>query len=385
MLLEFRFPDTGEGIDAGELVEWHVAEGQMVREDEPMADVETDKATVTIPCPTTGRVLELRIEVGQTVPVGAVMAVFEPAEESRALVEPARDAAEALPPRPSSAPLASPAVRRRAGELGIDLAQVHGTGPGGRIEDADLERAAAGSPRAPGGKQVVPLRGVRRTIARTMTEAWRTIPHVIDYREVDAAELLSWRESIRVASANQGLGAAVTVTALLVEIAVAALRRHPYVNASIDMEREEITLHGEYNIGVATATPDGLVVPVVHNADRKQIGELALELAELIAAARERRLRPEQLARGTFTVNNYGALGVWLGTPIIKPGEVANLGVGRIAERPVVRDGQIVARPTVALAVSGDHRVLDGHTLAAFVSDVVALIEDPSPLQADPV
>jgi pyruvate/2-oxoglutarate dehydrogenase complex dihydrolipoamide acyltransferase (E2) component len=218
-----------------------------------------------------------------------------------------------------------------------------------------------------------------------MTEAWRTIPHVIDYREVDAAELLGWRESIRGASANQGLGAAVTVTALLVEIAVAALRRHPYVNASIDMEREEITLHGEYNIGVATATPDGLVVPVVHNADRKQIGELALELAELIAAARERRLRPEQLARGTFTVNNYGALGVWLGTPIIKPGEVANLGVGRIAERPVVRDGQIVARPTVALAVSGDHRVLDGHTLAAFVSDVVALIEDPSPLQADPV
>jgi pyruvate dehydrogenase E2 component (dihydrolipoamide acetyltransferase) len=377
VLLEFRFPDIGEGIDAGELVQWHVAEGQAVREDEPMADVETDKATVTIPCPTTGRVLELKIEIGQLVPVGEVMAVFEPVNDAtETRVEPAADAVQVLPPAPRSAPLASPAVRRRARELAIDLAQVRGTGPGGRIEAEDVERHGA----AGGAAQVVPLRGVRRTIARTMTEAWRTIPHIIDYREVDAVELLGWRDRIREQAEDPRLRQAVTITPLLVRIAVAALRRHPYVNASVDMDREQITLRGDYNIGVATATPDGLVVPVLRNADDMPITDLALELAELIAAARERRLRPEQLAGGTFTVNNYGSLGVWLGTPIIKPGEVANLGVGRIQERPVVRDGQIVVRPIVALAVSGDHRVLDGHTLGAFVSDVVALIEDPTPL-----
>jgi pyruvate/2-oxoglutarate dehydrogenase complex dihydrolipoamide acyltransferase (E2) component len=210
-----------------------------------------------------------------------------------------------------------------------------------------------------------------------MTEAWRTIPHIIDYREVDATELLGWRERLRAQVDDEKLRRALTITPLLLRIAVEALRRHPYVNASIDMDRQQITLHGEFNIGVATAAPEGLVVPVVRNADSKQVLELAVEVADLTGAAREGRLRPEQLAGGTFTLNNYGPLGVWLGTPIIKPGEVANLGVGRVQERPVVVDGQIVVRPIIALAVSGDHRVLDGHTLGAFVSDVVAMIEDP--------
>jgi pyruvate dehydrogenase E2 component (dihydrolipoamide acetyltransferase) len=358
MPLEFRFPDVGEGIDAGELVEWHVAEGQVVREEDPMAEVQTDKAMVTIPCPTSGRVLELRFSIGEMIPVGAVMAVFEPD---------GAPAAAGAPP-----PLASPAVRRRATELGIDLARLQGSGPGGRIEIEDLDRV-------PGGDRVEPLRGVRRTIARTMTEAWRTIPHIIDYREADATTLLRWRDELREQAQDERLRRALTVTPLLLRIAVDALQRHPYMNASIDMDREQITLHGEYNIGVATAAPDGLIVPVVRNADAKQVSELALEVAELTSAARERRLRPEQLSGGTFTLNNYGSLGVWLGTPIIKPGEVANLGVGRIQERPVASDGQVIVRPIVALAVSGDHRVLDGHTLGAFVSDVVALIEDPSP------
>jgi pyruvate dehydrogenase E2 component (dihydrolipoamide acetyltransferase) len=379
--LEFRFPDVGEGIDAGELVEWHVVEGQVVREDQPMADVQTDKAMVTIPCPTTGRVLELRVKEGEMVPVGAVMAVFEPSE------------ADAGAPAPGPGrPLASPATRRHARDLGVNLEQVHGSGPGGRIQPEDLERAA-GTPRpadpeeAPpppaGADQVVPLRGVRRTIARTMTEAWRTIPHIIDYREVDATALIHWRDVLRERAADEGderLRSALTITPLLLRIAVEALGRHPYVNASIDMEREEITLHREHNIGVATATPEGLIVPVVQHADTKGVSQLALDVAELAAAARGRRLRPEQLAGGTFTLNNFGALGVWLGTPIIKPGEVANLGVGRVQDRPVAAGGRVVVRPIVALAVSGDHRVLDGHTLGAFVSDVVALIEDPGPL-----
>ena len=208
-----------------------------------------------------------------------------------------------------------------------------------------------------------------------MTEAWQTIPHIIDYREADATALLAWRDRLRDASRRSPDD----------HPAAAAHRRRRrcagtrYVNASIDLEREEITLHSAYNIGIATAAPDGLVVPVVHDADAKSVPELSREIAELTRAARERRLRPDQLAGGTFTLNNYGSLGGWLGTPIIKPGEVANLGVGRVQERPVARDGQVVVRPIVALAVSGDHRVLDGHTLGAFVSDVVALIEDPAP------
>jgi pyruvate/2-oxoglutarate dehydrogenase complex dihydrolipoamide acyltransferase (E2) component len=274
-------------------------------------------------------------------------------------------------PRPPVRALASPAVRKQARDRGIDLERVQGSGPGGRIELEDLEK--------PGGAdQVIPLRGTRRAIARAMTEAWQTIPHIIDYREADATGLLAWRDRVRQQPGHERL----TVTPLLMRVAVDALKRHPYVNASIDLEREQITLRSEYNVGVATAAPDGLVVPVVREADTKTIEELAIEIAELTRAAREHRLRPEQLQGGTFTLNNYGSLGVWLGTPIIKPGEVANLGVGRVQERPVVRHGQVIVRPIVALAVSGDHRVLDGHTLGAFVSDVVALIEDATSLSA---
>lgn len=387
MPFEFKFPDIGEGTDSGELLEWHVAEGQEVREDDPLAEVETDKATVTIPCPTTGRVLELRAKVGDLVPVGEVLAVFEATTEAPE-APPTASAPRAETPATATAgraaaspPLASPAVRKRARDLGIELEQVRGSGPDGRIEPADLEQAAAGAPSPPAPAagerdQVVPLRGTRRAIARAMTEAWRTIPHIIDYREADATELLAWRERLRGQPGHEHL----TVTPLLLRLTVEALKRHPYANASIDLEREQITLRSEYNVGIATAAPDGLLVPVVHGADRKTVSELAEEIAELTRAARARRLRPEQLNGGTFTLNNYGSLGVWLGTPIIKPGEVANLGVGRVLERPVARHGQVAVRPIVALSVSGDHRVLDGHTLGAFVSDVVALIEDPTPV-----
>jgi pyruvate/2-oxoglutarate dehydrogenase complex dihydrolipoamide acyltransferase (E2) component len=325
---EFRFPDIGEGTDAGELLEWHVTEGQEVREDDPLAEVETDKARVTIPCPTTGRVLKLRANIGDRVPVGEVMAVFEPAVPlPDPVVQPAASAGrEIAPPSPATA------------------------------------------------DRIIPLRGVRRATARTMTEAWRTIPHIIDFREADATALLAWHARLR----------DITITPLLVRIAVEALRGHPYVNASIDLEREEITLYGDYNIGIATATPDGLIVPVIHGAGAMSVTELGHAVAEVTNAARERRLRPEQLTGGTFTVSNYGSLGGWLGTPIIRPGEVAILGVGRVQERPVAREGQVVVRPILALAVSGDHRVIDGHTLGAFVSDAVALIEDPAPVADGP-
>ena len=221
---------------------------------------------------------------------------------------------------------------------------------------------------------------MRRAIAQTLTRAWQEIPHIIDYREVDAGRLIEARDALRRRATERGqeeLARALTPTPLIAAAAVRALADHPYVNASIDMEREEIALHRQVHLGVATATPDGLMVPVVADADRRSVGELALEIAALARAARERRLEPGQLRGATFTVNNFGGLGVWLGTPIIQPPQVANLGIGAIRDRVVPVGGEPRVRPVCALSVSGDHRVLDGDTLGAFVSRVVTLLEEP--------
>jgi pyruvate/2-oxoglutarate dehydrogenase complex dihydrolipoamide acyltransferase (E2) component len=278
----------------------------------------------------------------------------------------------------------------------VALEDVAGSGPHGRIVREDVERAAAAgaapvspapaapapaAPRAaPAAGEVVPLRGVRRTIAHALTRAWLEVPRIIDYREVDATALQRARASLRQRALDRGdeaLARALTPTPLVVRAAVLAARDHPYVNASIDLEREEITLHGHYHVGIATSGPDGLTVPVVHDADRRSLAEIALEIVELAQVARERRLRPEQLAGPTITVNNFGSLGTWLGTPIVRPPEVVNLGVGAIRDRVVAVDGAAVVRPTLVLSVAGDHRVLDGDTLGAFVNQVAALLESP--------
>jgi len=416
---EFRLPDVGEGIDAAEIVAWHVAVGDEVREDQPLCDIQTDKAIVALPCPATGTVAELCGEVGDTVAVGEVLAVFASAgaraELEAARPEPVATAGNgaAAPSAPAPArPLASPSTRRRARELGVDLSTVTGSGPHGRILREDVERgattpedaqaplrvgatAAAAPPAAapprdaacagpdplpgpPPADEVIPLTGTRRAIARSLTHAWQTIPHIIDQRQLDASRLLATRAALRAAAGgDEPLARALTLTPLLVKIAATALRRHPRANAAVDLEREEITLHGRINVGIAVAAADGLVVPVVHDADRKSVHEIAREAAGLTRAARERRLRPDQLTGLTFTVNNYGGLGIWLGTPIIPPGTVCNLGLGRVEDTPVARDGEVVIRPVLPVACSGDHRLLDGDTLAAFVTDVARLVEEP--------
>jgi pyruvate dehydrogenase E2 component (dihydrolipoamide acetyltransferase) len=412
--LEFRLPDVGEGIASAEIIAWQVAEGDHVREHQDLVEIQTDKATVVIPCPATGVVTRLCGAPGDTLDVGAVLAVIEAgggapaavaasdgARDSAAGAGAERDDRAAAVPR-VRLPLAAPTTRRLARELGVALEDVAGSGPQGRIVREDVERAAAGgrTPAAPPAPaqtraraalraaptptptpgEVVPLRGVRRTIAHTLTRAWLEVPRIIDYREVDATALLRARASLRQRAVDRGdeaLGRALTPTPLIVRAAVLAARDHPYVNASIDLEREEITLHRHYHVGIATAGPDGLTVPVVHDADHRSLAEIALEIVELSRAARERRLRPEQLAGPTITVNNFGSLGTWLGTPIVRPPEVVNLGVGAIRDRVVAVDGAPVVRPTLVLAVAGDHRVLDGDTLAAFVNQVAALLEDP--------
>jgi pyruvate dehydrogenase E2 component (dihydrolipoamide acetyltransferase) len=418
-MLEFRLPDVGEGIATAEIIAWQVAEGDRVSEHQDLVEIQTDKATVVIPCPATGVVTRLCGEVGDTIDVGAVLAVFEaeatadgagaPAAPREAgaphdAPAPREAAAPRKAPAPQQLPLAAPTTRRLARELGVALAGIEGSGPHGRILREDVERAATSSaaadapasapsgaapaaPRpapaplgapAPGG--VIPLRGVRRTIAHTLTRAWQEVPRIVDYREVDATALVRARASLRQRALDRGdeaLAQALTPTPLVVRAAVIAAQEHPYVNASIDLEREEITLHRHYNVGIATAGPDGLTVPVVHDADRRSLADIALEIAELARAARERRLRPEQLAGPTLTVNNFGSLGTWMGTPIVRPPEVVNIGVGAIREQVVAVEGAPVVRPTLVLSTAGDHRVLDGDTLAAFVTSLAFLLEDP--------
>jgi pyruvate/2-oxoglutarate dehydrogenase complex dihydrolipoamide acyltransferase (E2) component len=408
--LEFRLPDVGEGIATAEIVAWQVAEGDRVREHQDLVEIQTDKATVVIPCPANGVITRLCGTPGDTLDVGTVLAVIEAeggavapgapgngARDGAAGADAPRDARAAAAPAPRAGlPLAAPTTRRLARELGVALEDVAGSGPHGRIVREDVERAAAAgaapvspapaapapaAPRAaPAAGEVVPLRGVRRTIAHALTRAWLEVPRIIDYREVDATALQRARASLRQRALDRGdeaLARALTPTPLVVRAAVLAARDHPYVNASIDLEREEITLHGHYHVGIATSGPDGLTVPVVHDADRRSLAEIALEIAELAQVARERRLRPEQLAGPTITVNNFGSLGTWLGTPIVRPPEVVNLGVGAIRDRVVAVDGAAVVRPTLVLSVAGDHRVLDGDTLGAFVNQVAALLESP--------
>jgi pyruvate dehydrogenase E2 component (dihydrolipoamide acetyltransferase) len=361
-MVEFRLPDVGEGIASAEILEWLVAEGETVREHQDLVQIQTDKAVVEIPSPATGVVTRLCVAAGDTVDVGAVLVVID---------GPTPDPSDApqRAPRAAEAPaLAAPSTRRLARELGVDLAEVQGSGPDGRVLDADVERASQSD-----DAEVIPLRGTRRVIAHTLTRAWREVPRIIDYREVDATALLDLRARLEL-----------TPTALIVRAAVIAAREHPYVNASIDLERETITLHRRYHVGIATAGPDGLTVPVLHDADRRSLADIAQEILALTQAARERRLTPEQLAGATLTVNNFGSLGTWMGTPIVRPPEVVNLGVGAIRERVVAVDGQAVVRPTLVLSAAGDHRVLDGDTLAAYVTRVASLLEAPAPLSEDP-
>jgi pyruvate dehydrogenase E2 component (dihydrolipoamide acetyltransferase) len=458
MALEFRLPDVGEGIAAAEIIAWQVAEGDQVREHQDLVEIQTDKATVVIPCPANGVITRLFGEPGDTIDVGAVLAVIEAdgaaavapvdgngkhaeadgAGRAAALAEaqgagragaPAdahgAPAAPTGPPvesrgtsaAPAGPPLAAPTTRKLARELGVALEDVAGSGPHGRILREDVERAAAASapagtsasapagapPSAPtpagrsraaaklaapavrrGGAdepgEIVPLRGVRRTIAYALTRAWLEVPRIVDYREVDATSLQRARASLRQRALERGdeaLAKALTPTPFAVRAAVLAARDHPYVNASIDLEHEEITLHRHYHVGIAAAGPDGLTVPVVHDADQRSLAELAHEIVALSKAARERKLRRDQLAGPTLTVNNFGSLGTWMGTPIVRPPEVVNVGVGAIRDRVVAVDGAPVVRPTLMLCVAADHRILDGDGLAAFVDEVARLLEDP--------
>ncbi|MEG7363801.1 dihydrolipoamide acetyltransferase family protein [Pseudomonas citronellolis] len=414
-----KMPDIGEGIAEVELVEWHIKVGDEVHEDQVLAEVMTDKATVEIPSPVSGRILALGGEPGQVMAVGGELVRLEvegagnhreaaakahesaPAAEAEAKPQPAKGAprAEAKPapaPRPAAAapaprrapgekPLASPAVRQRARDLGVELQFVQGSGPAGRILHDDLDQylAHGGAVVASGyaarhDEQQIQVIGLRRKIAQKMAEAKRRIPHFSYVEEIDVTDLEALRQHL-----NAKYGASrgkLTLLPFIARAMVVALREFPQLNARYDDEAEVITRYGAVHLGVATQSDSGLMVPVLRNAESRDLWGNAAEVARLAEAARHGKASREELSGSTITLSSLGALGGIVSTPVINHPEVAIVGVNRMVERPMVVNGQIVVRKMMNLSSSFDHRVVDGMDAAAFIQAVRALLEHPATL-----
>ncbi|OGP92736.1 MAG: hypothetical protein A2157_06035, partial [Deltaproteobacteria bacterium RBG_16_47_11] len=388
MAFEFKFPDIGEGLTEGEIVRWLVKEGDEVKEGQPLVEVETDKALAEIPSPKTGVVLKILAQEKEIVKVGQVIVIFGEKGEALA-VPPAKPKSVGVVGELEEAPeevsgviakvepakltfvsehvLAAPAVRALAKEKGVDIEKVKGTGPEGRVLEKDIQKAAEVREKPPepekkitkvkkydlyGYVDRIPLRGVRRSIAKAMVKSKYTAPHVTTMDEADVTELWKIREKEKKAAEKKGVK--LTILPFILKAVVAGLMEHPYLNATLDDENEEIILKKYYNIGFATDTPEGLMVPVVKNPKDKSILQLGQELTQLAEKARNRTIDLADLKGGTFTITNYGALGGIYGTPIINYPEVAILGIGKIRDMPVVRDGKIEIRKILNLALSFD-------------------------------
>ncbi len=462
---EFKLPDIGEGVTEGEVVAWHVKEGDRVAEDQVMVEVMTDKATVTIGAPRAGKIDKLNFEVGHVVKVGDVLLVIQTGNGSRvsapqlpaatavgdirdslpgtsyfgekrasAAVAPneARAAAATVTAAPAPAggaspaepiqeamqepasaagngghyvekPLATPATRKLARDLEVDLRRVPGTGPDGRVTRDDVlhQHGSSGGqvavPAAPSGPRLAPVTqlrpeaggsrgagtripfvGMRRRIAENMTLSKTTAAHFTFVEECEVDRLLEMRERLRADAKAQG--AELTYLPFAIKAVVAALKAHPILNSSLDTEKNELVLHDRYHIGIAAATEQGLVVPVIRDADRRSLLELAHEVERLGTAARTGKLTREELSGSTFTVTSLGKQAGLFAVPIINFPNVGILGLHRIKERPVVRDGQIAIGQVMLLSLSLDHRIVDGHVGAAFAYDVIRYLEDPARL-----
>jgi pyruvate dehydrogenase E2 component (dihydrolipoamide acetyltransferase) len=380
MAYEFLLPDVGEGLTEATVVRWLKEVGDPVAIDEVVVEIETDKAIVEMPAPVGGVILHRGAEAGETLEVGAVLVVIgEPGETWRpAPAAPAPAAPEPVVRR-EAAPIvgtleeadggagvrALPAVRRLAAELGVDLASIAGSGPGGRITREDVEAAAAG-PAA--NVERVRLSATRLAVARNLTRSWREIPHVTTYGEADASPLLEARRRLAAVT-----GTNLPIEALLIRTVAPLLARFPEFNASV--EGETLLLRKHYDIGVAIDTPDGLMVAVVRGADRLDFEALGAEVSRLAAGARTRTLAVGDLRGATFTISNIGAVGGRFGTPIIPPGTTAILSVGRADERPVVRRGAVTVGREFPLSLAYDHRVIDGALGRRFMAAVIDALE----------
>jgi len=392
-LVDVTLPDVGEGIAEAQILEWLVALGQPVSEDQPIILISTDKAAVELPAPTSGILREQAVQIGATVAVGSLLARIEASEEAAEKLT--SSLAESLnrPASQNSTGLASvaaaPSTRLLARQLKVDLGRLSGSGPNGRILDEDVRKAAnrnnAGAticqppPQASratqGSDTRVPLSRTRLAIARATSAAWRDVPHIVEFRQIDATPLQRAKEIYRSRAEHEGrrLG----FLAFFVKAAAVALARHPSFNARLDMGREEIICSRHCDIGIATATEVGLIVPVLRNVEDLSLLKIALALDNLISHARKQLLSASDLGGGSFTITNFGSYGTWLGTPIIRMPEVAILGFGRIQQAVLAIDGAPAVRPVLPISAATDHRVHDGVHLAAFLDTITELLSDP--------
>lgn len=418
MAFEFKLPDLGEGVAEGEIVEWKVAEGDTVTEDQPLVEVMTDKATVEIPSPRAGTIESIPHEPGAIVPVGEVIIVISGGGEAPA-ASPATEAPAKAAPAPvaeTSAPvaatpaaategndkvLATPATRKLARELGVDLGHVAGTGPRGRITKEDVRgrvsgqssstTAAAPAKSAPVAAPVTPItssggggetrtayRGIRRKIGDAMIGSAFTKPHFTLVEEIDMTEVYDLRKSSKAAAEAQGVK--LTFLPFIMKSLVAALKQHPTINGIFDEANSEIINYEDVHIGFALDTEGGLLVPVITNANRRSIFGMAGELGRLSAAGREGSISREELNGSTITITSAGSIGGLFATPIINYPELGILGVYKIEDRPVVRDGEIVVRKMTYMSITLDHRIVDGGEAARFMNTMRRLLESPTTL-----
>ncbi len=437
MAFPFHLPDIGEGVIEGEVVSWKVAEGELVKLDQDMVEIMTDKATVMIPAPRAGIIAKIYFAEGEICPVGDILVVIDDQTENQGASPMQQQAGTTLPQRESQlevngrtsshiathrAPmgqriLATPATRRLARRLGVNLAQVSGTGKRGRVTSEDIRRQSgdngvvtqpapvvSGVPHAKDcqgvsaeagvGTEIVetraqnlparvhhedeeriPLRGLRRRIADQMTRSKFTAPHFTYVEEIDATPLVELRSRAKIRAQERGVK--LTYLAFIVKAVVAGLRRWPQLNAVLDEQAQEIVYKRYYHIGIAAQGPGGLLVPVIRDADRRSIFDIAVEIERLAHAVEDGSIDRQDLVGSTFTITSLGKLGGVLATPIINHPEVGILGVHKLDERPVVVDGEIVVRSMMNLSISLDHRVVDGFDGAMYLQYVKSLLEDP--------
>ncbi len=414
----FKLPDVGEGTAEAEIVTWHVKPGDKVKEDQPIVDVMTDKATVELTSPVVGTVTETSGQAGDKAAVGSILITFEvdgegnisekapakpaapapkveapkpaPAQKPEPVVAALKAAAseKALQPRVSGErPLASPAVRKRADEMGIKLQYVPGTGPGGRIGHEDLDAyvaSGAGSSTSGGGAGLakrtgvdeIKIIGMRRKIAERMQAAKRNIPHITYVEEVDVTELDDLR--VHMNATKKADQPKLTLLPFIMRAICGALVDHPQINSTFDDEANIVYRHKPVHIGIATQTPSGLMVPVVRHAEARDVWDAAAELKRVADAARTSKATVEELSGSTITITSLGTLGGVVHTPIINRPEVAIIGPNKIVERPVVRNGQIAIRKMMNISSSFDHRIIDGFDAASFIQTIKTMLEHPA-------
>ncbi len=442
MAYEFRLPDIGEGLHEAEILQWLVAVGDEITQDQPIVEVQTDKAAAELSTPVGGKVLALGGDIGAMIKVGDVLIKLETSAETSSSIEAAKDSVMPLvdnrqvtsdqqpqaPVASGKKVLAAPAVRKLARELHVDLEKVTPSDPRGHISRADVEAYAKNAarndqvqhlsptPRSTTAPAVTtisheqgqvarstatrpvadvaahpqfadqeeprqPIRGLRRRIYENMVRSMYTAPQATAMDELDATRLVEVRERLMPFASAQGFK--LTYLPFIVKAVTHVLREHPIFNASVDDEAMEIIFKKSINVGIATATPDGLLVPVIHHADQKSVFDIAREMEQLAVLARERKLTMEQMSHGTFTISSTGGSGAWFATPIVNYPEVAILGVHRIAKKPVVlEDDQVVIRHLMGFSLSFDHRVIDGEPVGYFMRRFKEIIEHPELLLA---